>query len=96
MEGLVPIFQAILGNDNGIALKGILLLIIGVFIWLYVKTLHAANIERKELTEMFQKQIESDRKELIEVIERYQEGQINVIQAMNEIRILIASIGARL
>lgn len=52
--------------------------------------------EREALIAKFQEQIEDDRKDLLKVIDKYQEGQLNVVQAINEIRILIAAIGAKL
>jgi uncharacterized protein YbgA (DUF1722 family) len=64
--------------------------------WLYITLLKQSKVERDELVKMFQHQIEVDRKELIEIIEKYHEGQINVVQAINEIKILIATIGAKL
>ena len=56
----------------------------------------AHSDERKEVIEQFQKQIENDREELFAILEKYQEGQLSVVQAMNEIKVLIATIGAKL
>lgn len=58
--------------------------------------LKQSKVERDELIKMFQHQIEADRKELIEIIEKYHEGQINVVQAIGEIKLLIATLGAKL
>ena len=64
--------------------------------YLLFKREKEAKEERKELIAQFQKQIEGDREDLLEVIDKYQEGQISVVQAMNEIKVLIATIGAKL
>ncbi len=95
MESLGPLFSAIL-TGSGPAVTAIMLLLvlgIGFLAW---KVYTGAQTERKELVETFQRQIEGERRELIDVIEKYQHGQLSVVQAMNEIKILIATIGAKL
>ena len=95
MENLMPLLASIL-SDHGEAVTSILLLTLGGLGWLYSTLLKQSKVERDELVKMFQHQVEVDRKELIEIIEKYHEGQINVVQAINEIKILIATIGAKL
>lgn len=81
------------GSPGFIAL---LLLLAGAMGWFLFKRESETKKERRELIDQFQKTIESDRKDLLEVIDKYQEGQISVIQAITEIRVLIATIGAKL
>lgn len=95
MESFLPLIGAIL-RDHSEAINAIMLLITGAVGFLYYATIKQAKKEREELLEMFKKHVESDRAELIEIIERYQEGQINIVQALNEIRLLIATIGTKL
>jgi len=95
MESFFPLVGAIL-RGNSEAINAILLLITMGIAYLYYMTVKQAKAERDELLTMFKKHIESDRSELIEIIERYQEGQINIVQALNEIRLLIATIGTKL
>jgi len=95
MESFFPLVGAIL-RGNSEAINAILLLVTIGIAYLYFMTVKQAKAERDELLAMFKKHIESDRSELIEIIERYQEGQINIVQALNEIRLLIATIGTKL
>lgn len=95
LENFLPLFGAIL-RDHSEAVNAILLLVSGGLAFLYYLAVKHAKEERDELLEVFKKHIEADRTELIEVIERYQEGHINVVQALNEIRLLIATIGTKL
>jgi len=95
MENFFPLVGAIL-KDHGEAINAIMLLLTIGIGYLYYVTIRQAKIEREELLEMFKKHIETDRSELIEIIERYQEGQINIVQALNEIRLLIATISTKL
>lgn len=88
---LAPILAA--GNP---AIMAILMLIAGVSAYVYVRREIELKKEQKLLIETFQKQIEEDRKDLLRVIDKYQEGQISVVQALNELRVLIATIGAKL
>lgn len=90
-EMLAPILAA--GNP---AIMAILMLIAGCSAYVYVRREIELKKEQKQLIEMFQKQIEEDRKDLLTVIDKYQEGQISVVQALNELRVLIATIGAKL
>lgn len=86
---------AILGA-GGPGFIGLLLLLTAGMGWFLFKREGDTKQERRELIDQFQKMIESDRKDLLEVIEKYQEGQISVIQAINEIKVLIATIGGKL
>lgn len=95
MDWILQLLQQVMGDGTG-AIKAILLLGIGGIGWLYVSSLKQAREERKELIELFQKQIESDRKDLIDVIEKCQEGQMNVVQTLNELKLLISTIGLKL
>lgn len=82
------------GGATGIAAL-LMLAIVGLgFVLLKRESAHSA--ERKEVIEQFQKQIENDREELFKILEKYHEGQLSVVQAMNEIKVLIATIGAKL
>ena len=74
----------------------LLLLIAAGAVWLLMRKEREYKSDIKALIEQFQKQNDENRKDLMEIIEKYQEGQINVIQAINEIKILLATIGAKL
>jgi hypothetical protein len=95
MESFLPLLGSIL-KDHGEAINAIMILITAAIGYLYYTAIKAAKSEREQLLTMFKKHVETDRAELIEVIERYQEGQINIVQALNEIRLLIATIGTKL
>lgn len=90
-ELLTSIFQ---GGVTGV-LAILILAVLGLsFIILNREATHAKD--RKEALESFQKQIDVDREALFKILEKYQEGQLNVVQAMNEIKVLIATIGGKL
>lgn len=93
IQQLVKMISDGAGHPSFVAL---LILLTGGTGYLFMKREKESKEERKELITQFQKQIEGDRKDLLEVIDKYQEGQISVVQAMNEIKVLIATIGAKL
>lgn len=95
MENLMPLVNTIL-SDHGKAITAILLLLTSGLSWLVYTLIQQSKIERAELINLFQQQLDVERKELIEIINKYHDGQINVIQAINEIKLLIATIGAKL
>jgi len=83
-------------NDGNPGVRALLLLAITGLGFLFLKRESSHMKERKDVIDQFQKQIEHDRDELFKILEKYQEGQLSVVQAMNEIKILIATIGAKL
>ena len=91
----MPLVNTIL-SDHGKAITAILLLLTSGLSWLVYTLIQQSKIERAELINLFQQQLDVERKELIEIINKYHDGQINVIQAINEIKLLIATIGAKL
>lgn len=86
---------AVLAGGSPGVLAILLLAVVGVGFLLYKRESDHRK-ERKEVIDSFQKQIENDREQLFKILEKYQEGQLNVVQAMNEIKVLIATIGAKL
>jgi len=89
------LFAPILQSSSPAVTALLLILAIG-FGWIIYKLDFRAKSERNELIGKFQLQIDEDRKDLLQVIEKYQEGQISVVEALNEIRVLIATIGGKL
>ena|ERR1017187_7387303 len=74
----------------------IMMLITVGALWMMDRKDRESKADLKELLEQFKKQNDENRKDLMVIIEKYQEGQISVIQAINEIKILLATIGAKL
>lgn len=95
MDSIGPLLLNILTEASPAVVAIMLLLVIGIG-YLAFKVYTFAQVERRELIESFQRQIEGERRELIDVIEKYQQGQLSVVQAMNEIKLLVATIGAKL
>lgn len=99
MEWVQTLLQHIFADGAG-AVKAVLLLVSAGLGWLYFNELKNSKAERKELIELFQKQIEADRRELIDVIEkvndRYEENSRRNTEAINEVKVLIAAFGSKL
>ena len=97
METLLNIFNIVLSfadDKHGVvSLLSVAVVAIGYFWFSSSKRYHE---ELKAANERFEKLNEENRKDLLEIIEKYQEGQINVVQAINEIKITLATIGAKL
>lgn len=92
---ITSVIKAIL-TGGPVAIMAILLGIIFYLIW-EKRTLQKSNKEALEkLAETFSEKVKEDRQDLISIINRYQEGHINVLQAINEIKVLIATISGKL
>lgn len=96
METFFQELLAVIFNDGNPGVRALLMLAVTGLGFLFLKRETAHAKERKEVIDQFQKQIEHDREELFKILEKYQEGQLSVVQAMNEIKVLIATIGAKL
>lgn len=82
--------------SGGPDMVAILILLCGGLAWLGYHREKEYLKERQDLLDKFQKQQTLDRHDLLSIIDKYQQGQIGVIQAMNEIKVLIASLGAKI
>ena len=97
MDGIIQQLLSFIIVDPGKGgMMALMLLITGGAVWLMDKKDREYKADIKDLIDQFQRQSEETRRDLMEIIEKYQEGQINVIQAINEIKILLATIGAKL
>jgi hypothetical protein len=97
MEAVIQqILSFIFTDPTQGGMLAILLLACAGLIWWLIRKDKEYKTDMKELIDQFQKQHDDNRKDLTEIIEKYQEGQISVIQAINEIKILLATIGAKL
>ena len=98
MEQLIELFHIvqslITDKQTGIVSLLVITVISITFFWYHSSKRYHEDL--KAANERFEKLNEENRKDLLEIIEKYQEGQINVIQAINEIKILLATIGAKL
>lgn len=95
MDQLTLLIKAVLSNTNP-AVTAILMLLLGALGYVaYLRDRHYRETFTA-LTEKFQKQLDCDRKDLLGIIDKYQQGQISVIQAINEIKVLIATISGKL
>lgn len=92
---ITAVIKAIL-SGGPVAIMAILLAIIVYLIW-EKRTLQKSNKEALEkLAETFAEKVKEERQDLISIINRYQEGHINLLQAINEIKVLIATISGKL
>ena len=92
---ITAVIKAIL-SGGPVAIMAILLAIIIYLIW-EKRTLQKSNKEALEkLAETFAEKVKEERQDLISIINRYQEGHINLLQAINEIKVLIATISGKL
>jgi hypothetical protein len=95
MEEVAAIIKLILeGGAQGII--ALLLALVAYLVWdrRNVQKVHAEMI--KELSESLLEKFEHDKTQLIQIIDQHHRGQINIVQAMNEIKILLANINNRI
>ncbi len=92
---IIQFIKAIL-TGGPIAIIAILMVLIGYLVW-EKRAIQKSNKEALEkMAQTFSEKINEERKDLIDIIDRYQEGHINLLQAINEIKVLIATISGKL
>jgi len=97
MEDLVKqILGFILTDPSHGGMIALMMIITIGALWLMERKDREYKTDMKGLIDQFQKQNDDNRKDLMEIIDKYQAGQINVIQAINEIKVLLVIIGAKL
>jgi hypothetical protein len=97
MDEIVQQLSMFMFNDptHG-GMVALVLLICLSAIWLIDRKDKEYKTDMKEMLDQYQKQRDDNHKDLMEIIQKYQEGQISMIQALNEIKILLATVGAKL
>lgn len=92
---IIQLIKAIL-TGGPIAIIAILMVLIAYLVW-EKRAIQKSNKEALEkMAQTFSEKINEERKDLIDIIDRYQEGHINLLQAINEIKVLIATISGKL
>ena len=92
---LTQLIKALL-SGGPVAIIALLIAVIGYMIW-EKRAVQKSNREALEkMTSVFTERVKEERQDLISIIDRYQEGHINLLQAINEIKVLIATISGKL
>lgn len=97
MDELIHQFVSSIFNDPGkIGMVGLLMFIAIGLIWLLYRRDKEHKEDIKDMIEQAKKQNDDHKRELMAIIDKYQEGQISMIQAINEIKLLLITIGAKI
>ena len=84
-ESLIEKLVTTVLSGGAAGIVSLLLLIVGFLIWERVKMMKELNDRTKE-----------NRDTLLEVIDKYHEGHMSIIEAINEIKLVLAKIEGRL
>ena len=95
-EIVQQLFMFMFNDPTHGGMVALILLICFGAIWLIDRKDKEYKIDMKEMLDQYHKQRDDNHKDLMEIIQKYQEGQISMIQALNEIKILLATVGAKL
>ena len=52
--------------------------------------------ERYQIQKHINEQIAADRQSLLDIIDKYREGQLDVVEALNELRVVLARIEGKI
>jgi hypothetical protein len=93
------ILKIVLNAISGGGPTSIIAILCGIIIYLgwEKKSIQKAHKESLEqLADSLSSKAKDNREDLIAVINRYQEGHINILEAINEIKVLIATMTGKL
>ena len=92
---LAQLLKAIL-TGGPVAIMALLVCMIAYLIWEKRVTQRSNQEALERMAKSFADKVKEEREDLIAIIDRYQEGHINLLQAINEIKVLIATISGKL
>lgn len=92
---VIQLIKAIL-SGGPIAIIALLMSMIGYLVWEKRATTKSNKEALEKMAQAFAEKVKEEREDLIDIIDRYQEGHINLLQAINEIKVLIATISGKL
>lgn len=92
---IIQLIKAIL-SGGPMAIIALLVAMIVYLIWEKRATQKSNQEALEKMASLFAEKVKEERDDLIDIIERYQEGHINLLQAINEIKVLIATISGKI
>lgn len=94
---VVQLIKAIL-SGGPVAIIALLVAMIAYLVWEKRATQKSNKEALEKMAQAFAEKVKvkEERGDLIDIIDRYQEGHINLLQAINEIKVLIATISGKL
>lgn len=92
MEGILKSLIPILVDGGSAAVIAVLILVIGFLVWDRVQLLKRLSESLKQTLDAK----EAEKQVILEIIEKYHQGNLTMVQAINEIKVVLAAIQGRL
>jgi len=92
MDSIIKSLVNLVVNGGVTAIIALLMLCIGYLVW-------DRRQLTKQLTESIQQTLaakETEKQVILEIVEKYHQGNLTMVQAINEIRVVLAAIQGRL
>lgn len=92
MEGIVKTLIPFLVDGGSAAVIAVLVLVIGFLVWDRIQLLKRLSESLKQTLDAK----EAEKQVILEIIEKYHQGNLTMVQAINEIKVVLAAIQGRL
>lgn len=92
MEGLIKLLLPLLTNGGGAAVIAILIAVVAMLVYDRIRMI-------KELSKSLQQTLdakEAEKAVILEIVEKYHQGNLTMVQAINEIKLVLAAIQSRI
>jgi len=92
MEGIVKVLIPFLTDGGTAAVIAILILVVGFLVYDRVQLLKRLSESLKQTLDAK----EAEKQVILEIVEKYHQGNLTMVQAINEIKVVLAAIQGRL
>lgn len=92
MEGILKSLIPLITDGGASAVIALLLLVVGFLVWDRIQLLKRLSESLKQTLDAK----EAEKQVILEIIEKYHQGNLTMVQAINEIRVVLAAIQGRL
>jgi len=92
MEGVIQSLITLMTDGGAAAVIAVLLLVVGFLVYDRIQLLNRLSESLKQTLDAK----EAEKQVILEIIEKYHQGNLTMVQAINEIKVVLAAIQGRL
>ena len=92
MEGTIQVLIALITDGGTSAVIALLISAVGFLVWDRIQLLKRLSESLKQTLDAK----EAEKQVILEIIEKYHQGNLTMVQAINEIKVVLAAIQGRL
>lgn len=92
MEGILKVLIPLITEGGASAVIALLMAVVGFLVWDRIQLLKRLSESLKQTLDAK----EAEKQVILEIIEKYHQGNLTMVQAINDIKVVLAAIQGRL